>query len=131
MRRGLFLSIVLALAALCSASSLLPGSVLARDAAAASDPVSNPQPASTLLSPGTTALDLSVDSAAATDCAWSLKTAKPYSAMTRFSSGAGSTSHSTRVTGLDQLEPNSDNPPLLSQNRNEIASLSPRSRLAA
>jgi len=101
MRRGLFLSLALALAALCSASSPLPGSGLARNAAAATDPVSNPQPASTLLAPGTTALDLSVDSAVATDCAWSLGTAKEYSAMTRFSSGTGSTSHSTSVTGLD------------------------------
>jgi hypothetical protein len=100
MKRGLYLFVPLALVALRSSSSPLLGTVLAR-AAAATDPVSNPQPASTLLSPGTTALDLSVDSAAATDCAWSLKTAKPYSAMTRFSSGARSTSHSTRVTGLD------------------------------
>jgi len=101
MRRGLYLSLAVALVALCSASSPLPGSGPARNAAAATDPVSNPQPASTLLAPGTTALDLSVDSAVATDCAWSLGTAKEYSAMTRFSSGAGNTSHSTSVTGLD------------------------------
>lgn len=101
MRRGLFLSPALALVALCSSSAPLSGSVLAREAVAATDPVGNPQPASTLLAPGTRMLDLSVESAEATDCAWSLGTAKAYSAMTRFSNGAGSTSHSTRVSGLD------------------------------
>jgi hypothetical protein len=75
--------------------------VLARAAAAATDPVSNPQPASTLLAPGTTGLDLSVDSAVATGCAWSLGTAKSYAEMTAFTSGAGSTSHSTHLSGLD------------------------------
>ncbi len=89
---GVFLSFGLALVALCSASSPLPGSGLNRAAAAATDPVSNPQPASTLLAPGTTGLDLSVDSAVATDCAWSLGTAKSYAEMTAFSSGTD-TSH--------------------------------------
>lgn len=101
MRRGLFLSVALALLALCSASSPLPGSILAHKAAAATDPITNPRPVSTLLTPGSKAFDLSVDSAEATSCAWSLETAKPYSAMTQFSSGAGTTSHSTRVIGLN------------------------------
>jgi hypothetical protein len=101
MRTEAFLWAVLALVALCSASSQLPSSRLARDAAAATDPVSNPQPASTLLAPGTTALDLTVDSAVATDCSWSLGTAKAYADMTPFAGGAGSTSHSTRLAGLD------------------------------
>ena len=101
MRSRVFLWVALALVAACSASSPLPGSRLARDAAAATDPVGNPQPASTLLAPGTTALDLSVDSAMATDCAWSLGTAKAYAEMTPFTSGSGSTSHSTHVSGLD------------------------------
>ncbi len=101
MRKGLFLPVALALVAFCSTSARLPDSVLAREAAAATDPVGNPQPASTLLAPGTTALDLSVASATATDCAWSIGTAKAYAQMTPFSSGAGSVSHNTRVTGLD------------------------------
>ncbi len=70
-------------------------------AATAADPVGNPQPASTLLAPGTTSLDLSVKSATATSCGWSLGTARAFADMTPFSSGAGSTSHDTRVTGLD------------------------------
>src|SRR5450759_634724 len=37
----------------------------------------------------TTALDLSVDSAVATDCAYSLGAAKSYAGMTPFSSSAG------------------------------------------
>ncbi|MGD0273226.1 MAG: carbohydrate binding domain-containing protein [Gaiellaceae bacterium] len=104
MRMRIFLSVALALAVLCSlapASSPLPGSRLAREAAAAIDPVANPKPASTLLAPGTTALDLSVESAVATDCAWSLGTAKSYPDMTPFSSGAGTTNHGVRVAGLD------------------------------
>jgi hypothetical protein len=84
-----------------SASSPLSGSSVARGATAATDPVSNPRPASTLLAPGTTVLDITVNSAVATDCRWSLGTAKAYAAMTPFSSGAGTTSHRTRVTGLN------------------------------
>jgi hypothetical protein len=101
MRLGAFLSGALTLVALsCLASASSPLSA-PQSARAATDPVTNPQPASTLLSPGTKALDLSVDSAEVTSCAWSLGTAKSYSAMTQFSSGAGTTSHSTRATGLN------------------------------
>ena len=101
MRTRAFHFVALALVALCSASSPLPDSGLVREAAAATDPVGNPQPVSTLLAPGTTALDLSVTSTAATDCAWSLGTAKAYADMTPFTSGAGTTSHTTRVSGLN------------------------------
>ena len=98
---GLFLSVVFALVALCLASARLPSSGLAHEAAAATAPVTNPQRAGALLAPGTTALDLSVDSAVATNCAWSLGAAKPYAHMTAFSKGAGSTSHGAHLTGLD------------------------------
>ena len=105
MRIGSSLAAAIALLAVCclvSSSSPLLGPYRAAEAAAAApDPVGNANPASTLLAPGTTSLDLSVESLAATDCAWSLETAKPYAEMTPFSGGAGSTSHSTHVSGLD------------------------------
>lgn len=64
-------------------------------------PVTNPQPPSTLLPPGTGALSLTVQSSANTTCAFSMGTARPYDAMTPFDRGAGTTVHTTTLSSLD------------------------------
>jgi hypothetical protein len=64
-------------------------------------PMSNPQPASTLLAAGTDVVDLALDTAEPTACAYSVGTPLPYEQMTRFAQGAGSQHHQTRVGGLN------------------------------
>ena len=67
----------------------------------AGNPVTNPQPPSTLLPPGTTALSLTVQSTETTTCAYSLGAAVPYAEMTPFDQGAGTTAHQTTLNHLD------------------------------
>ncbi len=64
-------------------------------------PIINATPPSTLLPPGTTSLDLALDTVTTTSCAWSVGQPLPYAAMTPFAQGAGTTQHRTRITGLD------------------------------
>jgi hypothetical protein len=63
-------------------------------------PVGDAQPASTLLPPGTTELDLSVRSAVPTTCRYAVNSAAAFDSMTPFESGAGGTVHRTRIAGL-------------------------------
>lgn len=64
-------------------------------------PISNPQPSSTLLPPGTTTLSLAVESTQNTTCAYSLGVARAFAQMTPFSQGAGATHHQTTLTNLN------------------------------
>jgi len=64
-------------------------------------PITDAQPPSTLLSPGTTALSLTVQSAASTTCAFALMSPLPYNQMTSFDQGTGTTFHQTMVRNLD------------------------------
>jgi len=65
------------------------------------NPITNPQPPSTLLPPGTTALSLTVQSTENTTCAYSMGIARPYAEMTPFDQGAGTTAHQTALSNLD------------------------------
>jgi hypothetical protein len=71
-------------------------------------PISNPQPPSTLLPPGTTALSLTVQSTENTVCAYGMGSPRPYNEMTPFDQGAGSTIHQTLLSDLDP-DPNAVN----------------------
>jgi len=71
-------------------------------------PITNAQPPSTLLPPGTTFLDLSVETVTNTTCAWSLGQALPFAQMTPFTEGAGSHQHRARAVGLS-VDPNGVN----------------------
>ena len=64
-------------------------------------PIVNAQPSSTLLASGTTSLELSVETAVATSCAYAVGAPRPFAQMTVFEQGAGSMRHQTRVTGLN------------------------------
>ena len=64
-------------------------------------PVTNPQPASTLLPPGTTSLSLTVQSAEKTTCAFRIGAAIPYEEMTPFDRGPETTIHQTTLGNLD------------------------------
>jgi hypothetical protein len=64
-------------------------------------PVTDPQPPSTLLPPGTTAISLTVQSITSTTCAFALGQALPFEEMAPFDQGAGTTTHLTSVGGLD------------------------------
>ncbi len=68
-------------------------------------PIINPQPPSTILPPGTTQLDLSVQTVLPGTCAYALGQPLAYARMTPFSQGAGTTNHQTRITGLS-TDPN-------------------------
>ena len=63
-------------------------------------PISQVNPASTLLPPGTTDLALSLQTAQPASCGYALGTAIDYPGMTPFASGQGTTSHQTKITGL-------------------------------
>jgi hypothetical protein len=65
------------------------------------DPIFNPQPPSTLLSPDTTSLELAVQSQVNTACSYTIGEASALSLMTPFAEGANSTTHRTVVEGLD------------------------------
>lgn len=77
-------------------------------ATTATDPVSDPQPASTLLPPGATTVALTVQSAVNTKCAYAVGEAKPLAAMTRFDQQTSATTHQTVVRGLNP-DPNTVN----------------------
>jgi hypothetical protein len=64
-------------------------------------PIVDAEPPSTLLVPGSTSLPLSVTTADATSCRWSVGSPLPFASMTPFAIGSGTTSHQTTVTGLD------------------------------
>lgn len=64
-------------------------------------PVTNPQPPSTLLPPGTTSLTLSVDTVTPTEARFSVGQALPFDQMTPFDQGAGTGHHGTTVPGID------------------------------
>lgn len=79
-------------------------------------PITNPQPPSTLLPPGSTSFTLSVDTPDATQCRWAVGAPRPFDQMTPFTgyavrsahhasrlpqSIAPQTTHTTLITGLD------------------------------
>jgi hypothetical protein len=64
-------------------------------------PVSDPDPPSTLLPEGSTTVDLEVTTTNPGSCRWAVGTLPEWSAMTTFDSGAGSTAHTTQISGLD------------------------------
>jgi uncharacterized protein (TIGR03437 family) len=63
-------------------------------------PLADATPPSTLLPPGTTSLDFSVRSLQPTSCGYSVGAPADYAAMTPFSSGQGSTQHTTTFKNL-------------------------------
>lgn len=65
--------------------------------AADAAPISDPQPASNILPPGTRSVDLSVRSSANTSCGYAVGADKPYAQMTPFAQGAGSATHRTTI----------------------------------
>ncbi len=71
-------------------------------------PVTGADPPSTLLPPGTDALDFSVRSAAPASCGYSVGAALELDAMTPFDEGQGETRHRTVVRGLSP-DPNTVN----------------------
>ena len=64
-------------------------------------PITNPQPPSTVLLPGSTAVTLSISSSVNTTCAYAIGSPLPYAQMTPFDQGSGTTSHHTVISGLD------------------------------
>lgn len=72
------------------------------------DPITNPQPPSTLLPAGATTVALTVQTAVDTACAFAVGEAAPFSEMTPFDAGAGTTSHQMVVSGLNP-DPNTVN----------------------
>lgn len=73
----------------------------ARELADLNDPIFNPQPPSTLLPPGTTSLELAVQSQVNTACSYTVGEASTLESMTPFAEGANTTTHRTLVEGLD------------------------------
>ncbi len=63
-------------------------------------PIVKAQPPSTLLAAGATAVDLSVQTAVPTSCAYAIGQPLLFAEMKPFTSGAGSTQHQARVAGL-------------------------------
>lgn len=63
-------------------------------------PLLNPQPDSTLLSAGTTKVDLQINTPVAAEVRWSLKADIPFEKMTPFSKGSGKKVHKTTIKGL-------------------------------
>ncbi len=64
-------------------------------------PITNPQPPSTILLPGSTAVTLSVSSIVSTTCAYAVGSPLPYAQMTPFDRGSGTQSHQSVIGGLD------------------------------
>ena len=64
-------------------------------------PITNVQPPSTLLPPGSTNLELLAETAETTSCAYAVGLPLDFLQMTPFASGAGSRQHQTVVAGLD------------------------------
>jgi|GEM_PF-712064 len=75
--------------AACTASYTFPGI-----------PITGADPPSTLLPPASTSVALSLQTAAAASCRYSVNTRADYTAMTAFDSGDGATDHHVTVRGL-------------------------------
>ncbi|MDI6770841.1 MAG: putative glycoside hydrolase [Anaerolineales bacterium] len=71
-------------------------------------PVFDPNPPSTLLAPGATSFELSVESLEGAACAYAVGEPLAYSQMTPFDQGAGTVTHTTTVSGLNP-DPNTIN----------------------
>jgi hypothetical protein len=71
-------------------------------------PITQPNPASTLLPPGTTQIQFSAQSVQPASCGYAVGAAPSYASMTPFDSGQGTLSHQTVVRGLspDTLQMN-------------------------
>jgi len=67
----------------------------------ADDPLTNPNPPSTLLPPNANEFTFSVQSSLPTQCRYALGTAAAFSDMTPFDSGDGTTTHQAIIHGLD------------------------------
>jgi hypothetical protein len=68
-------------------------------------PITNPQPASTILAPGSTAVTLSITSLISTTCAYTIGLPLPYDQMAPFAQGSGTQTHQTVIGGL-KSDPN-------------------------
>jgi hypothetical protein len=64
-------------------------------------PLTNANPASTLLLPGTTNLTLSVQSSSNTECRYAIGSSFPFTNMVPFNEGSGTTQHRTVISGLN------------------------------
>jgi len=64
-------------------------------------PITNPQPPSTILLPGSTAVTLSVSSIVSTTCAYAVGSPSPYAQMTPFDQGSGTQTHQSVIGGLN------------------------------
>jgi hypothetical protein len=71
-------------------------------------PITNPQPPSTILLPGSTSVTLSITSLISTTCAYTIGLPLLYDQMTPFSQGGGTQTHQTLVNGLNP-DPNAVN----------------------
>lgn len=65
-----------------------------------SPPITNPNPPSTLLPPGSTSVALAVQTGSATSCGYSVNVEAQYPAMKPFDQGQGGNSHSALIQGL-------------------------------
>ena len=68
---------------------------------AATFSISNPAPPSTLLPPGSTELELSVETSVPASCRYAVNKATPFDSMTPFDDSSNATIHSTMIRGLD------------------------------
>ncbi len=64
-------------------------------------PITNPQPPSTVLLPGSTSVTLTVTSLVSTTCAYAVGSPLPYAQMTPFDLGAGTLTHQSVIGGLN------------------------------
>jgi hypothetical protein len=96
---GVIVLVALGAACACGADDIADGDAAAIDECAA--PLCDAYPPSTLLAAGATAVDFSVRTDVAADCAWSLGADPGYAAMAPFSSGQSTAEHSTSIAGLD------------------------------
>jgi hypothetical protein len=64
-------------------------------------PLANPQPPSTVLLPGSTAVTLTATSLVSTTCAYAVGSPLPYAQMTPFDLGNGTQTHQSVIGGLD------------------------------
>lgn len=69
--------------------------------AQAADPISDPQPISNILAPGTTGIELSVSTPASTNCAYTVGADKAYAQMTVFAHTGGTTHRTTVALNTD------------------------------
>ena len=72
-------------------------------------PITNPNPPSTLLTAGSTSVALTVQTASATSCGYSVNVQAQYPAMQAFDQGQGGTTHSTLIQRLTSDPPQVNN----------------------